>query len=142
MRQLELARPSSGRNHPRKSMCSPTFGSAGYSDTTGETLQDVRAADDVAVNRDGQHPSLAGLYDRLLSELVPAGAGADGPIAARVERVGAVRAKQREVERIKSRLAREKQFNKRVVINAKLRDVTKELKRLGGSEGPEWPVVP
>ena len=77
--------------------------------------------------------NLGGLYDKLLSELVPAEAGADEPIAARIERLEAVRAKQREVERIKARLAREKQFNKRVAINAELREATNELKSLGGA---------
>ena len=33
----------------------------------------------------------------------------------------AIRAKTREVDRIKARLTREKQFNKRVAINAELR---------------------
>ena len=43
-----------------------------------------------------------------------------------------MRAKQREIERIKLRLAREKQFNKRVAINAELREATNQLKGLGG----------
>lgn len=77
--------------------------------------------------------NLGGLYDKLLNALVPAEAGADEPIAARVERIESVRAKQREVARIKARLAREKQFNKRVAINAELRDATNELTSLGGA---------
>ena len=52
------------------------------------------------------------------------------PTAARVERIQSIRLKQREVERIQSRLAREKQFNKRIAINAELRTLTNELKRL------------
>jgi hypothetical protein len=42
----------------------------------------------------------------------------------------AIRAKTRDVERIKARLAREKQFNKRVAINAELRAAKLELERL------------
>lgn len=76
--------------------------------------------------------NLSSLYEALLRPLLPATAKADEPIAARVQRVETIRVKQREVERIKARLAKEKQFNKRVAINAELRDVTKELKRLGG----------
>lgn len=34
------------------------------------------------------------------------------------------------VERIEARLAREKQFNKRVAINAELRDAKQQLQRL------------
>ena len=75
--------------------------------------------------------NLGKLYDRLLSELLPVEAGADESVAARVERAEAVRAKQREIERIMLRLAREKQFNKRVAINAELREATNELKNLG-----------
>lgn len=76
--------------------------------------------------------NLSSLYDALLRPLLPATVGTDDPVPARVQRMEAIRAKQREAERIKARLANEKQFNKRVEINAKLRDVTNELKRLGG----------
>ena len=77
--------------------------------------------------------NLGGLYDGILSALVPAVGGTVEPIATRVVRMEAVRAKQREVERIKARLAREKQFNSRVAINAELRDATNELKSLSGA---------
>lgn len=60
------------------------------------------------------------------------------PIAARVARMEAIRAKIREIDRIKGRLDREKQFNKRVAINAELRAARKELldlqnKKLAGA---------
>ena len=42
----------------------------------------------------------------------------------------AIRAKTREVERIKLRLDREKQFNKRVAINAELRVAKQHLAEL------------
>jgi hypothetical protein len=64
--------------------------------------------------------------------MLPTTSESDEPIASRVLRMETIRAKQREAERIKARLAKEKQFNKRVEINAELRDVTNELKRLGG----------
>ena len=41
-----------------------------------------------------------------------------------------IRAKTRAVERIKARLSREKQFNKRVAINAELRAASQELASL------------
>ncbi|WP_338393685.1 DUF4391 domain-containing protein [Pseudomonas mosselii] len=41
-----------------------------------------------------------------------------------------IAAKTKEIERIKSRLAREKQFNKRVAINTELRNARQELERL------------
>lgn len=80
--------------------------------------------------------NLGALYDKLLGALIPAASGTEKSIAKRVERMEAIRAKQREAERIKACLAREKQFNKRVAINAELRDVTRELKRLGVTAMP------
>ena len=80
--------------------------------------------------------NLGGLYDALITALMPkAGvesehAGED--IQTRVARMEAIRAKTREVDRIKARLAREKQFNKRVAINAELRAARQELERLSG----------
>lgn len=94
--------------------------------------------------------TLGALYEQLLSPLVEGQAArlASGvaeasatysPTAAqtapvsletRIARVEAINAKTREVERIKARLAREKQFNKRVAINAELRAAKQELERL------------
>ncbi|WP_024897855.1 DUF4391 domain-containing protein [Brucella rhizosphaerae] len=48
----------------------------------------------------------------------------------RIAQAEAIQAKTREVDSIKARLTREKQFNKRVAINAKLRAVKQELERL------------
>jgi len=42
----------------------------------------------------------------------------------------AIAAQQRQVERIKTKLDREEQFNKRVAINAELRDAKQKLRRL------------
>jgi hypothetical protein len=73
---------------------------------------------------------LGGLYDRILTSIMPVPAQADEDIQARVERMEAIRAKEREVERVRARLAREKQFNKRIAINAELRTAKLELERL------------
>ena len=48
----------------------------------------------------------------------------------RIAQAEAIKAQAREVERIKRRLAREKQFNKRVAINAKLRAAKHEFDQL------------
>lgn len=74
---------------------------------------------------------LGGLYDKVLSALMPQEVGKSESLEARVTRSEALRAKSHEVERIKSRLRREKQFNKRVAINAELRAVRSELQKLG-----------
>jgi hypothetical protein len=77
---------------------------------------------------------MSGLYAGLLAAIFPAGlvSGAERgeDIQALVARAEAVRAKKREVGRIKSRLTREKQFNKRVAINAELRKANQELAEL------------
>lgn len=56
-------------------------------------------------------------------------------LEARIAHAEAIRTKVREVERIKTRLAREKQFNKRVAINTELRAAKHDLEQLmaGGS---------
>jgi hypothetical protein len=75
--------------------------------------------------------NLGGLYDRLLTALMPSESGATEPLEMRVRRIEMLRAKEREVERIKQRLGREQQFNKRVAINAELRAAISELSELG-----------
>ena len=74
---------------------------------------------------------LGALYDRLLSDLIPVQGKDNESLAERVVRMEAVRAEQREIARIKARLARERQFNKKVAINAELREVANKLKSLG-----------
>jgi hypothetical protein len=71
--------------------------------------------------------NLGSLYEQMLSALMPEQAALDEDIRARVARMEAIRAKTREVERIEVRLDREKQFNKRVAINAELRAAKQAL---------------
>lgn len=77
------------------------------------------------------------LYSRILETFLPDAAASAEPIGAKVDRIERIRAKERELARVRARLAREKQFNKRVDINAELRDVTNQLKRLGVTPGVE-----
>jgi hypothetical protein len=84
--------------------------------------------------------NLGGLYDALITAMMPIeaanGESAGEDIQARVDRMEAIRAKARDVERIKARLTRERQFNRRVAINAELRATIDALNRLrGGSDG-------
>lgn len=53
-----------------------------------------------------------------------------GKLEERLEGAGKVRVKAREVERLEARLKRERQFNRRVEINAELRAARRELERL------------
>jgi len=75
---------------------------------------------------------LGGLYDKLLKSLIPGVIIEGEALQERVARMEAIRGKEREIERIKSRLSREKQFNRKVAINAELRGAITELKQLGG----------
>lgn len=70
---------------------------------------------------------LSGLYDKILTALMPVAPQQEEDIQARVDRVEAIRAKEKEVARIKTRLAKEKQFNRRVEINKTLRTAQQEL---------------
>jgi len=94
--------------------------------------------------------NMGALYERLLEPLVagqaaqhvpglgeapqppfiPAEAGKPLSLEERIAQAQAIKAQARKVEGIKVRLSREKQFNKRVVINAELRAARQELERL------------
>ncbi len=73
---------------------------------------------------------LGGLYEILLKPLMPYEARTDENIQAHVERLDKVHAKQRELDKIEARLKKEKQFNRKVAINAELRKVKQELQQL------------
>ncbi len=75
---------------------------------------------------------LGALYDKLLSGLMPGEVGVDKPLATRVENLEAIRAGEREIVRIKARMTREKQYNKRLSLNAELRAAQQELKKITG----------
>ena len=73
---------------------------------------------------------LGGLYEQLLQRLIPLPPRPQEGLAEQVARVGQVRAKHREVEKEAAKLAKEKQFNRKVEINAHLRKLKNELERL------------
>lgn len=100
--------------------------------------------------------TMGALYERLLEPLVvgqtarlifgmdeapqtpsiPAEADRPVSLEERIAQAEAIKAQAREVERIKARLGREKQFNKRVAINAELRAAKEHLAKLsGGNHG-------
>lgn len=70
---------------------------------------------------------LGGLYEQVLQRLIPLPARQQESLADLVARVEQVAAKQREVEKAASKLAKEKQFNRKVEINADLRKLKIEL---------------
>lgn len=73
---------------------------------------------------------LGGLYEQVLYRLIPTSARPQESLADLVARIERVAAKQREVEKAASKLAKEKQFNRKVEINATLRQLKTELEHL------------
>ena len=70
------------------------------------------------------------LYEQLLQRLIPLTLRQNETLAELVARVERLRLKENEVQKITSRLAKEKQFNRKVEINAQLRDIRRELGNL------------
>lgn len=73
---------------------------------------------------------LAKLYEALLHRLLPMNARAQESIGDLVARVELTAAKRREVERTASKLAKERQFNRKIEINGTLRQLRSELEQL------------
>lgn len=73
---------------------------------------------------------LGGLYDQMLQQLVPLAARTHEPLRDLIVRAEAVMAKTREVAKTEGRLAKEKQFNRKVEINSTLRKLKTELEQL------------
>ena len=73
---------------------------------------------------------LGGLYEQWLRALLPLPARPHETLADQVGRLAAVAAKQREADKAAARLAKEKQFNRKVAINADLRRLQRELDAL------------
>lgn len=74
--------------------------------------------------------NLGGLYEQLLHRLIPLPARPGEALADLVNRVTQAKAKQREIDKATARLAKEKQFNRKVAINADLRRLKAELDAL------------
>ena len=70
---------------------------------------------------------LDALSEHLLSPLMPYPARQGERLQQRVERLSMIRFKQREVEQCEARLRKEKQFNRKVEINAELRELKRVL---------------
>jgi hypothetical protein len=73
---------------------------------------------------------LGGLYEQALHRLIPTPVRPQESLTDLVGRVERVAAKQREVEKAATKLAKEKQFNRKVETNAELRTLRAELEEL------------
>jgi hypothetical protein len=74
--------------------------------------------------------NLGGLYEKLLRALLPLPARPHETLAEHVARLDALAAKQREADKAAAQLAKERQFNRKVAINANLRRLQTELEAL------------
>lgn len=73
---------------------------------------------------------MGGLYEQLLHRLIPFSARPQETLAEFVARVVQAQAKQRELDKTTARLEKEKQFNRKVEINAAARQLKSELESL------------
>lgn len=73
---------------------------------------------------------LGKLYEQLLRQLMPQPPRSGESLKVQVERLNHVRSKQQETARMESRLSKEKQFNRKVELNAQLRQLKTELAAL------------
>lgn len=73
---------------------------------------------------------LAALYESLLRQLISLPARPQEKLADQVQRMGKLAVLQRTVEKTQVQLAKEKQFNRKVGINAQLRELKTELEEL------------
>lgn len=73
---------------------------------------------------------LEALYGRMLADLMAYPGRPGENLQAQVERMELIRLRQGELERCEIRLRKEKQFNRKVEINAELRNLKKELEEL------------
>lgn len=74
--------------------------------------------------------SLEALYDHFIRGLIPIEIRDDENMDQFVQRAETLRIKEREVERLEVRLMKERQFNRKVEINAELRTISKEINTL------------
>lgn len=82
--------------------------------------------------------NMGSLYDQILTALMPIQAETGEDITTRLERVGAIRAAERDIARLKSKLRRETQFNIKVELHGQLKEAQasfENMKKPGTSGG-------
>ncbi len=97
-----------------------------YFDSSWVPHQSDRAKLPLALN-------MGSLYEQLLKSLAPIACRANESLAALTERYTAIRSKQTESQRLAAKLKSEKQFNRKVELNAKLRGLDSEIALLSAT---------
>lgn len=73
---------------------------------------------------------LHSLYEQLLRSLLPQAARPGESLPEQVERLTRLRSRQNDYKKLEARLQKEKQFNRKVALNAELRDIGTEIDQL------------
>lgn len=73
---------------------------------------------------------LHGLYEQLLRSLLPQAARTGESLPEQLERLARLRGRQGEYQKLEARLHKEKQFNRKVALNAQLRELKNEIDAL------------
>lgn len=73
---------------------------------------------------------MGSMYQQLLQCLLPTTPRADEPFDAQIARAEQIAQGERELQRIETRLRKEKQFNRRIAINTELKQLKAEIERL------------
>ena len=74
--------------------------------------------------------NLGGLYEQLLLPLMPYKPREKEKLKDQVARIGLVFGKQKELAKLEVKLAKEKQFNRKVEINGEIRITKQEIEKL------------
>jgi len=74
--------------------------------------------------------SMQSLYETILGEHLPLPPKENEALVDRVERISLWQKKQREAQKLEAKLAKERQFNRKVEINQSLRSLNKEIEAL------------
>lgn len=73
---------------------------------------------------------LSGLYEQILRTLIPLQARSGEPLRDQVQRYQSIQGKERSRQQLEASLSREKQFNRKVELNAAIRKLDDELKAI------------
>lgn len=73
---------------------------------------------------------LAGLYNQIVRQHIPIPARPNETVREQIARYLTLEAKKRERQQLESQLAKEKQFNRKVELNAALRSLSQELEEI------------
>ena len=99
-----------------------------YFETNWQDAHAPRAPLPIALN-------LEGLYSQLIRSLMPYPAKEDEAVQAQADRIADIKTQKKTCEQLKSKVSKEKQFNRRVAFNQELKLAELKLKELCTEKG-------